>query len=72
MLRRLAERRSVRQQVDECAEQLWRRIIETNGTQRIADVAAELGYSRRHLRTRFTREYGISPKQAADCPVRAL
>lgn len=65
VLGHLARQQPVNQQVDDPAEQFWRRIIETNGTIPIADLAAGLGYSLRHLRTRFTREYGISPKQAA-------
>jgi transcriptional regulator GlxA family with amidase domain len=31
----------------------------------VEDVAREVGYSRRHLVERFTREYGLTPKQAA-------
>ena len=42
----------------------WRRIVESGGTVRIADLAAETGYSRRQLSTRFRREYGLTAKQA--------
>jgi AraC-like DNA-binding protein len=31
----------------------------------VADLAHEVGWSRRHLTDRFTDEYGIGPKQAA-------
>ncbi|MBF6238512.1 AraC family transcriptional regulator [Nocardia otitidiscaviarum] len=32
---------------------------------RVGDVAADIGWSRRHLVNRFTAEFGISPKDAA-------
>jgi AraC-like DNA-binding protein len=32
---------------------------------RIADLAGEVGWSRRHLAERFTAEYGLTPKEAA-------
>jgi AraC-like DNA-binding protein len=43
----------------------WRRIQQTHGLVRVADLADEVGWSRRHLTERFTDEYGIGPKQAA-------
>jgi AraC-like DNA-binding protein len=43
----------------------WRRLAETNGTVRIADLAREVGWSRRHLGERFAAEYGLRPKEAA-------
>lgn len=43
----------------------WHRIVQSGGTVRIDDLANETGYSRRHLTQRFTREYGLTPKQAA-------
>jgi transcriptional regulator GlxA family with amidase domain len=36
-----------------------------HGTARIAEVAAEVGWSRRHLAARFAAEYGLTPKEAA-------
>ncbi|GAB3429851.1 helix-turn-helix domain-containing protein [Flindersiella endophytica] len=50
---------------DGCAGYVWRRILETNGTARIGDLAEETGYGRRQLGVRFTREFGLTPKQAA-------
>jgi AraC-like DNA-binding protein len=44
---------------------VWRRITQTRGAVRVADLAHEVGWSRRHLTDRFTDEYGIGPKQAA-------
>jgi AraC-like DNA-binding protein len=43
----------------------WRRLLDTGGGVRVAELADEIGYSRRQLTERFTREYGLSPKQAA-------
>ncbi|WP_433174682.1 helix-turn-helix domain-containing protein [Actinoallomurus sp. CA-150999] len=43
----------------------WRRLAETDGTVRIADLAREVGWSRRHLGERFAGEYGLRPKEAA-------
>jgi len=43
----------------------WRRIRQSRGAVRVADLAEEVGWSRRHLTQRFTDEYGIGPKQAA-------
>jgi AraC-like DNA-binding protein len=44
---------------------VWRRIGRSHGAVRVADLAGEVGWSRRHLTDRFTAEYGITPKQAA-------
>lgn len=43
----------------------WRRIQQSHGAVRVADLADEVGWSRRHLTERFTDEYGVGPKQAA-------
>jgi AraC-like DNA-binding protein len=43
----------------------WRRLRETAGTVGVEDLAAEVGWSRRHLTDRFTTEYGLGPKVAA-------
>lgn len=43
----------------------WRRLVGDGDPVRIADLAAEVGWSRRHLGARFAREYGVTPKQAA-------
>ncbi|HEY0537093.1 MAG TPA: helix-turn-helix domain-containing protein [Actinoallomurus sp.] len=43
----------------------WRLLTERGGRVRIADLAAEIGWSRRHLAARFTAEYGLTPKEAA-------
>jgi AraC-like DNA-binding protein len=43
----------------------WRRLRETAGAVGVQTLAAEVGWSRRHLTDRFQREYGLSPKVAA-------
>jgi AraC-like DNA-binding protein len=45
--------------------QAWRRLTETAGNARIGELADELGWSRRHLNSRFQREIGLPPKAAA-------
>lgn len=44
-------------------ERAWARLL--RGPGRVSDVAAEVGYSTRHLSTLFTREFGVSPKAVA-------
>jgi AraC-like DNA-binding protein len=41
----------------------WRRIRETGGRISIGELAAETGWSRKHLITRFRREIGLPPKR---------
>ncbi|MEI8409572.1 MULTISPECIES: helix-turn-helix domain-containing protein [unclassified Kribbella] len=43
----------------------WRRLRETAGAVGVEDLAAEVGWSRRHLTDRFTTEFGLGPKVAA-------
>lgn len=43
----------------------WRRLLGTGGEMRVGALADEIGWSRRHLLTRFRAELGVSPKQAA-------
>ncbi|MGH3319371.1 MAG: helix-turn-helix domain-containing protein [Streptosporangiaceae bacterium] len=43
----------------------WDRVVASGGAARVADVAAEVGWSRRHLSERFAREYGLTVKEAA-------
>jgi len=43
----------------------WRRILRTRGRVRIDELAAELGWSRKRLWTRFRSQIGLAPKGAA-------
>ncbi len=43
----------------------WRRLLESGGTVRMADLAAGTGWSGRHLASRFRSEIGLTPKAAA-------
>ncbi len=43
----------------------WDRLEDSGGTLRIAELAAEVGWSRRHLADLFRRETGLAPKAAA-------
>lgn len=43
----------------------WQRMIAAGGTARVARLADEVGWSRRHFGQRFAHAVGVSPKQAA-------
>ncbi|WP_028934030.1 AraC family transcriptional regulator [Pseudonocardia spinosispora] len=43
----------------------WRRLVTEGGAVPIARLAEDIGWSRRHFSERFSREVGLSPKQAA-------
>src|SRR5215469_7807934 len=43
----------------------WRQLLASGGTLRITDLAAETGWSGRHLTSRFRGEIGLTPKAAA-------
>ena len=43
----------------------WRLVHATKGRARVADVAAQVGWSRRHLGERFRVATGLTPKEAA-------
>jgi AraC-like DNA-binding protein len=59
LLRRLA----ADQTPDASLQAAWHLLA--GGTSSVAAVAAELGWSRRHLGARFAGEFGVSPKAAA-------
>jgi AraC-like DNA-binding protein len=43
----------------------WRRLLGSGGTTPVTELAAETGWSDRHLRSRFRAETGLAPKAAA-------
>ncbi len=43
----------------------WRQLLASGGRLPVAEMAAEVGWSARHLRSRFLAEIGLSPKGAA-------
>ncbi|HEX2177198.1 MAG TPA: helix-turn-helix domain-containing protein [Nocardioidaceae bacterium] len=43
----------------------WRRLVRGVGAIAVGELAAEVGWSRRHLAEQFRREYGLAPKAAA-------
>ncbi len=43
----------------------WRRMLRTGGTVAVSELAAEIGWSDRHLRETFRAETGLAPKAAA-------
>jgi AraC-like DNA-binding protein len=43
----------------------WERIVATRGAARVEDLAAEVGWSRKRLWTRFRSQVGLPPKRAA-------
>ncbi len=43
----------------------WRLVVASGGSLPVADIAVEVGWSRRQLTRRFTGEFGLSPKLAS-------
>jgi AraC-like DNA-binding protein len=43
----------------------WRRVVATDGAIDVRSLAADVGWSRRHLSERFRAEFGLTPKLAA-------
>jgi AraC-like DNA-binding protein len=52
---------------DPCDEvgHAWRRLVASGGTYAVSGLAAETGWSDRHLRSMFSAETGLTPKAAA-------
>jgi AraC-like DNA-binding protein len=43
----------------------WARLQQSNGRITVAELSAAVGWSRRHLASRFKAEFGVTPKEAA-------
>lgn len=43
----------------------WKALVARGGQAAVAEVAADVGWSRQHLGARFAREFGLSPKLAS-------
>ncbi len=43
----------------------WRELLAAGGQATVPDLAAETGWSERHLRSQFLAEIGLTPKAAA-------
>ncbi|MEV0978816.1 helix-turn-helix domain-containing protein [Streptomyces sp. NPDC049915] len=65
LLRRLARHTAPAAEVAPEVVQAWQRLLADGGRVRIDALAAEVGWSDRHLRTRFRQEIGLTPKAAA-------
>lgn len=63
--RAVAGRLSVTASLDPRLGHAWRRLARTAGRVGVAELADELGWSRRHLAVRFRQEIGLPPKTAA-------
>jgi AraC-like DNA-binding protein len=61
LVARLRDRRDVAPEVTRA----WELLTRSGGKCRVDALAAEVGWSRRHLAARFAEEIGLSPKQAA-------
>ncbi|GII78530.1 AraC family transcriptional regulator [Sphaerisporangium rufum] len=61
----LGRRPAARRPVDPEVAHTWRRTLAGRGRVRVDGLAAEVGWSRRRLWSRFRAQLGISPKRAA-------
>ncbi|WP_406640239.1 helix-turn-helix domain-containing protein [Amycolatopsis sp. WGS_07] len=61
----IARRCAVASPVDPEVSWAWRQIAATRGTVRVERLAAELGWSRKRLWSRFQAQLGLPPKRAA-------
>lgn len=61
----LAEELHANRPVDPEVAFAWRRLVAGGGRRRITDLAAETGWSRKRLWSRFTAQVGVTPKRAA-------
>jgi AraC-like DNA-binding protein len=65
LLRALSARMELPSRARRETSEAWARLTGTAGQVEVARLAAEVGWSRRHLTERFSAEYGIGPKALA-------
>jgi AraC-like DNA-binding protein len=63
LLRRL--RSAVQHDVQPEVGWAWQRLLDSGGAIGVQELASEVGWSRRHLTDRFTKEFGLPPKVVA-------
>jgi len=73
----LGRRRAAGRPVDPEVAFAWRRIVHSGGQIRVEHLAAEIGWSRKRLWSRFRSQIGITPKRSAqlvrfDCAAHRL
>lgn len=61
----LARRLEVGRPVDPEVGEAWRRIVAARGQVRVEELAAEVGWGRKRLWSRFRAQVGLTPKRAA-------
>jgi AraC-like DNA-binding protein len=61
----LAEKLHTNRSVDPEVAFVWRELVVSRGHRRIGVLAAEAGWSRKRLWSRFTAQIGVTPKRAA-------
>ncbi|GAA3769547.1 helix-turn-helix domain-containing protein [Plantactinospora mayteni] len=61
----LARRRAAGRAVDPEVAFIWRQMMTSRGRVRVERLAAEVGWSRRRLWSRFRSQIGLTPKRAA-------
>ncbi|MGW4802800.1 helix-turn-helix domain-containing protein [Kitasatospora sp. NPDC004272] len=61
----LAARRAEGRRVDPEVAYVWRELVRSHGAALVAGLAAEVGWSRKRLWSRFRAQLGIAPKRAA-------
>jgi AraC-like DNA-binding protein len=61
----LADKLHTNRSVDPEVALVWRGLVASGGRRRTGDLAAEAGWSRKRLWSRFTAQIGVTPKRAA-------
>ena len=65
MLDDVFSRRADEFAMDPGLERAWGLLVGGGGRSRVADVADDVGWSRRHLVNKFAAEFGVTPKDSA-------